>query len=217
MTTAQMTAVEVEHAQALYAGLVSFVDDRIGKFLRKVESLGLLGNSIIVFVADHGTMMGEQGQLHKGEQRLRTQCTHVPLLVSAPGLAAGRRIDGFVQHTDVMPTVLDLLGVKAPSRVTGRSLQPLIAASDSSRTDLIVTGWGEHGCVRTKEWCYIGRWSPGPPFEQLYDVRRDPLELKDVADTHPAVLKEFRAKLKSHVDSGWEITKGTFATRLETA
>lgn len=214
MTTAQITDVEVEHVRALYAGLVSFVDDRIGKFLAKVESLGLLRNTVVVFVADHGTMLGEQGQLHKGEQRLRTQCTHVPLMICWPGLTGGRRVEGFVQHTDVMPTVLDLLGVKAPGRVTGR---PLTESATAGRADLIVTGWGEHGCVRTHEWCYIGRWSSGPPFEQLYDVQRDPLELKNVADGHPSVIKDLRAKLKSHVDSGWEITKGTFATRLETA
>jgi len=105
-----------------------------------VESLGLMRNSIIVFVADHGTMMGEQGQLHKGERRLRTQCTHVPLMVCAPGLTAGRRINGFVQHTDVMPTVLGLLGVKAPARVTGRSLQPLMASGEAARTETGKTG-----------------------------------------------------------------------------
>jgi hypothetical protein len=68
--------------------------------------------------------------------------------------------------------------------------------------------------VRNHEWVYIGRWSPGPPFEQLYDVRRDPKELTDVSGKNPAVVAEFRARLKDHVNSGWAITRGTFATRL---
>ena len=215
LTTDAMTAVEVEHVRALYAGLVTFVDARIGKFLDKVESLGLMKNTVIVFVADHGTMMGEQNQLHKAEQRIRTQVTHVPLMIYHPHENwAGRRIEGFVQHVDLMPTLLDTLQVKAPGRVTGQSLKPLVAASGRSDRETIVTGWGEHAAIRTHEWCYIARWSEGPPFEQLYDVRKDKLELKNIADANPSVVQEFRSKLKEHVDTGWEITRGTFSRKL---
>jgi hypothetical protein len=61
---------------------------------------------------------------------------------------------------------------------------------------------------------YIGRWSPGAPFEELYDVRKDPKELKNVAAGNPTVVAELRARLKDHVNSGWTITRGTFATKL---
>jgi arylsulfatase A-like enzyme len=214
-TTDQMTPVEVEHARALYGGLVSFVDAQIGKFLTKVESLGLMKNTIIVFVADHGTMMGERKQLHKGENRIRTQVTHVPLAIYHPQRQwEGRRIGGFVQHTDIMPTVLELLGLKIPPRVTGESLVPLIEERRDSKRDLIVTGWGEHGSVRTVEWDYIGRWSPGGKFEELYNLQKDPLELDDVSASNPAVTTEFRQRLKQHVDGGWEVTRGSFATVL---
>ena len=214
-TTGAMTPVEVEHVRALYGGLVSFVDAQIGKFLRKVESLGLMKNTLIVFVADHGTMMGERKQLHKGETRIRTQVTHVPLAIYHPQRQwEGRRIGGFVQHTDIMPTVLDLLGMKIPPRVTGESLAPLIEERRDSKRDFTVTGWGEHGSVRTPEWDYIGRWSEGAPFEELYNLRQDPLELNDVAAAHPKVVAEMRAKLKAHVDAGWAVTKGSFATIL---
>jgi arylsulfatase A-like enzyme len=214
-TTERMSPVEVEHARALYAGLVSFVDDRIGKFLRQVERLGLMSNTLVVFVADHGTMMGEQGQLHKGETRIRTQVTHVPLIIYNPRQNwGGRRVKGFVQHPDLMPTVLDLAGVRAPARVTGQSLRALAENQSDSGRDTIVTGWGEHGAVRNHEWVYIGRWSTGQAFEQLYDVRRDPNELADVAATNPKVVAAFRARLKDHVNSGWTVTRGTFATKL---
>ena len=214
-TTAQMTPLEVEHVRALYAGLAAFVDSRIGRFLDTVNALGLMRNTVIVLVADHGTMMGEQNQLHKGELRLRTQVTHVPLMIYHPSDDwSGRKIGGFVQHTDLMPTLLDILGVKAPGRVTGESLRPLIAANARSKREEIITGWGEHGSVRNQEWNYIGRWSPGKPFEELYNLRKDPLELHNVADEHPAELKEYRTRLRHHVDSGWSITRGTFALKL---
>jgi arylsulfatase A-like enzyme len=214
-TTDGMTPVEVEHVRALYGGLVSFVDAQIGKFLQKAESLGLMKNSIIVFVADHGTMMGERRQLHKGETRIRTQVTHVPLAIYHPHRQwEGRHIGGFVQHTDLMPTLLELLDVKAPSRVTGESLVRLIEERRDSAREVTVTGWGEHGAVRTKEWLYIGRWSSGPAFEELYNVQKDSLELDEVSAKNPTVIKDFRQKLKQYVDTGWATTKGTFATVL---
>lgn len=213
LTAKDMTSLEVEHVRALYAGLVTFVDASIGRFLRRVEALGLMKNTVIVFVADHGTMMGEQGQLHKAETRLRAQVTQVPLTIYHPPLPdkpgwAGHRVRGFVNHTDLMPTLLDLAGVKAPARVTGESLRSLL----DSRRDSMITGWGDHGSVRTPEWNYIGRWNnSGPPFEELYNLTKDPEELDNVAAHHPAVVSELRAKLKNHVDSGWAITKGSFA------
>jgi arylsulfatase A-like enzyme len=214
-TTAQMSPLEVEHARALYAGYVTFVDSRIGKFLQTVEKLGLFANTIIVFTADHGAMMGEQNQLHKGETRIREQVTHVPLLICHPRRPwAGRRVRGFVQHTDLMPTLLELLGVKAPARVTGESLAPLIESGRDSTRDLIVTGWGEHAAVRTHQWCYLGRWSDGRPFTELYDVQRDSRELTNLAAQHPAVVAELGARLKEYVDSGWSITRGTFARQV---
>jgi arylsulfatase A-like enzyme len=212
LTTEKMAPVEVEHVRALYAGYVTFVDSRIGKFLETVEKLGLMGNTIMAFTADHGTMMGEQNQLHKAETRIREQVTHVPLVIYHPRRAwAGRRIRGFVQHTDLMPTLLELAGVAAPSRVTGESLTPLIEEGRESRRDLIVTGWGEHAAIRTREWSYIERWSPGPPFTELYEVQRDREELSNVAGEHPAVVAEFRGRLKEYVENGWSITRGSFA------
>ncbi len=213
-TTAQMSPVEVEHVRALYGGYVTFVDSRIGMFLKKVESLGLMRNTAIVFTTDHGTMMGEQGQIHKGETRIRTQVTHLPMMYYHPHRQwAGRRIKGFVQHTDVMPTILDVLGVPAPRRVMGQSLTHAIETGRTNREE-VITGWGDHGAVRTPEWSYIGRWSRGPQFQQLYDVQRDPDELHDVAESHPDVVKTLQAKLREHVHSGWQLTRGSFATIL---
>jgi arylsulfatase A-like enzyme len=211
-TTAALSPVEVEHARALYAGLVTFTDDRFGKFLRRVESLGLLKNTVVAFLAHHGTMMGEQNQLHKGETRLRTQVTAVPFLLYHPRKGwGGRKTGGFVQHTDVAPTLLELLGTPAPARMTGQSLVSLLESNRDSQRDTIVTGWGEHGSVRTAEWNYIGRWSKGAPFEELYDLKRDPLELRNAIAAHPAVAKEMRSRLLAHVEEGWAITRGTFA------
>jgi arylsulfatase A-like enzyme len=95
MTTAAMTPVEVEHVRALYGGVVTFVDAKIGKFLQKVETLGLTRNTIVVFIADHGTMMGEQNQIHKDEKRIHSgdpsSPGHLPPTAEMGG-AAHRRV-----------------------------------------------------------------------------------------------------------------------------
>jgi arylsulfatase A-like enzyme len=199
----------------MYAGLVTFVDKQIGTFLSHVESMGLMDNTLITFIADHGTMMGEQGQIHKGENRIRRQVTHVPFAIYRPGSHwDGRRISGYVQHTDLMPTVLDYLAVEAPSRVTGINRRGMIDAQGRSNFESVVTGWGEHAALRTPEWVYIQRWSPGPKFEQLYDLKKDPKELTNVAAENAAVVAHMKEQLKDYIAGGWEITRGTFAKKL---
>ena len=211
MRTDNMTAVEVEHVRALYAGMINFVDSRVGMFLQKVESLGLMDNTIIALVADHGTFMGEQGDLHKAEGLLRTQLLHVPLMIYHPDYAGlGRKIKGFVQHQDVMPTLLDLNNMGIPKRVTGESLRPLMESGDSSHRDTIYGGWNNHGFVRTPEYSYLGRWNPGEAYEGIYDVAKDPLELNSLQSPPAGMLDDFRTKLKNYVAAGWDTTKGNF-------
>jgi arylsulfatase A-like enzyme len=216
--TRGMDEPEVEHARALYFGLVSMVDAWLGKLLDKVEALGLMRNTVILLTADHGTMMGEQGQLHKGEDRIRTQVTRVPLMIYDPRQDhRGRRIRGFVQHPDILPTLLELLGLQAPGRVTGESMAPLIAGRrDGGLRDTAVTGWGTHAAVRNAEWSLVTTWM-GPRHanaDQLYDVRKDPEELTNVAPANPATVAELRRKLDAYVESGRGITSGTFSRDL---
>ncbi len=217
LTTKGMSEAEVEHVRALYFGLVTMVDHWAGRFLDKVESLGLMKNTAIVFLADHGTMMGEQGQLHKAETRLRAQVNHVPLMVYDPRKNYdGRKIRGFVQHPDVAPSVLEMLGLKPPKRVTGESFVPLLAGTRANGLrDTAITGWGIHAAVRTPEWNYITRWTPGDNFaEQLYDLRKDPEELTNVLAQNRPLAQEYRKKLDAYIDSGRGITTGNFKMDL---
>ena len=211
-STARLTAVEVESVRALYAGMVTFTDSRIGRFLEKVEQLGLMDNTVIVFSADHGTFMGEQGVLTKGEGDIRTQVTHIPLIVYYPRQEwAGRKVTGFAQHADVMPTLLDIVGSEIPARVTGRSLKPYLESGGTIDREWIVTGWGDHGTVRTAEWLYQGRWNPGEAYEELYDLRRDPLELTNVMPQNTALAAEMRKQLLEYVAAGSAVTRGVSA------
>jgi hypothetical protein len=81
--------------------------------------------------------------------------------------------------------------------------------------DHSITGWGEHAAVCTPECTYIGRWSPGAPFEELYDVRQDPLERQNIAAANTQVVKDFRQKVKRYVDEGLGDHEGLFRQRIE--
>jgi arylsulfatase A-like enzyme len=120
-----------------------------------------------------------------------------------------------VQHTDIMPTVLDLAGAGIPDRVTGGSVRPMIEAGAGSAREQVLCGWNDHGTIRTPEWLYQGRWNDnGAAYEELYDVRRDPLELVNVNQQNAALVEEFRAQLREYVAAGWDITRGSFSRLL---
>ena len=208
----------VDKLRANYAGNASCVDFWMGRILATIEKLGLFENSVVVFASDHGTLLGEQGQFVKGPERLRGQVTHIPLLVRIPGKQmAGKRVPGFVQVTDVMPTLLHLLGLKPPSRVTGRNVWPLVTGEEKSQREYLVQAFGWIAAVRSKQWNYSEVWNrhafKGEYRPQLYDLARDPKELINVAGKFPDVVKQNSARLKEYIASGWDITGGSFGAR----
>ena len=205
----------IARLRANYAGEASNVDYWIGQVLNTAEELGLQENTIFVFTSDHGAMLGEQGQFLKGEDRIRKQVTHVPLLMRLPNQQyAGKRVAGFVQHFDIVPTVLGRLNLKPSPRVTGENLWPYVTGELTNRRDHVVSGFGYVGAVRTEEWNYSAVWNrekyKGHYQAQLYDRKKDPDELVDVAARNPAVIEELQAKMDQYVASGWDITKGSF-------
>jgi arylsulfatase A-like enzyme len=209
----------VKRLRANYAGEASNVDYWYGKVLQTLKSLGLYENSVIVFLSDHGALLNEQGQWVKGPEKLRGQVTHVPLIVHLPGNQhAGKRVSGFVQPADVLPTVLGRLNLKSPSRVTGEDLWPYITDAKTNQREYVVSSFGYIASVRTPEWNYSAVWNKekyqGNYKPQLYDLKKDPDELTNVADQHPQVVKDLQAKLDQYIDSGKEITNGTFSEEL---
>ena len=215
--------------RANYAGDVSCVDHWIGALLETVEQFGLLENSIVVFMADHGAMLGEHEQFLKGPDKLRNQVTHIPMLIHVPNNAsAGKKVTGFVQVPDVMPTLLAQLGLKPGPRVTGRDFWPLVTDQGSSSHEFVVQAYGWVAAARTHEWSYTEIWKPearqdtyhkypGAPSQpykpQLYNLQNDPKELTDVADKYPDIARQMSAKMKEYIASGDGITPGSFNGR----
>jgi arylsulfatase A-like enzyme len=168
-----------------YYRLITGIDREVGRLMERLEETGRAQNTVIVFTSDNGWFAGEHGLADKWfiyEESIR-----VPLIVWDPRLprrCRGRTRDEMVLNLDVAPTLLGLAGVAVPDRMQGRSLEPLLcgrAPRDWRREfffehhfgpDLIPPSEG----VRTERWSYVRWLPPHPPVEELYDLRRDPLQ-----------------------------------------
>ncbi|MCZ2147041.1 MAG: sulfatase-like hydrolase/transferase [Bryobacterales bacterium] len=208
----------IKRFRANYAGEAACVDFWFGRILDTVRELGLFENSVVVFMGDHGALLGEQGQFLKGPERMRTQVTHIPLLIRLPGgEQGGKRVKGFVHIPDIMPTLLGRLNLKPPPRVTGQDLWPLVTGETRSVHDYVVHAYGWVAAVRTREWNFSTVWKKdkyqGSYAPQLYDTQKDPEELTNVADKHPDVVKQLSAKIAEYMASGESITRGSFHER----
>jgi len=215
-----MTERELQHTRALYAGEVTFVDKWVGVLLDAIRALGLFANSLIMHVSDHGEPFGEHGIVRKAQPWGYEELAHIPWLIRHPeGLGAGQRYGAFVQPPDLMPTVLEFLGITgeltlpylAPVkltfpqdiavssrevRLTGRSLLPLLRGEVEQLRDCAVTGHhNAEWVLRTDEWSYSLPLQPGRP-RQLYHRPSDTAEQVNVLDVHSEVGDVLELKLR---------------------
>ena len=209
-----MTRRQVKNVQTAYAGEVTLVDRWVGHLLEALEETGHARDTLVVFTSDHGCMLGEQGEFHKGQDRLRNQCTRLPLSIRHPrGDGAGKRVGGFVQHQDLMPTVLGLMGLPVPKRCLGRDVWPMVRGKARGPRQ-VVSAFGPYACIRTRRWNYVCPWTALPkgatPRIDLYDLDADPQELTNVVADHPDVAADLAGRLEAHMRKHAPLTQGSF-------
>lgn len=100
------------------------IDIQIGKVLDKLEAMGELDNTYIIYTSDHGMSIGRHGLM--GKQNLYEHTWRVPFIIKGPGIEAGKRVEGNIYLLDVLPTLCDLAGIEAPETVEGISFTPVI-------------------------------------------------------------------------------------------
>jgi len=200
---AKHTPEEVARIKAHYAGECTLIDRWMGRLLGTLRQQNLLDDTIVVFTSDHGCMMGEQGEIHKGADRVRIQVSRCPLIIRHPDPQyAGRVVDGFVQHQDLMPTLLKLAGEAVPERCNGEDFWPLVTGERTGGLrDYAVSAFGWYACVRNARWAYHTPWIKleNPRPAELYDREADPDELVNLIGEHPEVARELDEVLRAYI------------------
>lgn len=201
------TENRVRKARHAYYGMISYIDDKVGQLLQVLESTGLRDNTLIVFISDHGEMLGERGLWYK--MSFFEWSARVPLVFHAPGRFSPRRVNQPVSLVDLLPTLTGIaLNGKLPTSVDtldGHSLLPLL---EGRGADNSATVYGEmlgEGAVAPLLMIRRGRYKYNysqPDPEQLFDLQIDPNELNNLAGRpeFEELCREFYAELLQHWD-----------------
>jgi len=182
-----------------YDGEIAFADAQVGRLMTALGRQGLLEKSVVVVVSDHGESLGEHGEKTHGFF-VYNSTLHVVCIMKIPG-DAPRVVPDEVSLVDVMPTVLQALGIQIPGGVEGRSLLSLVAgragegASNlyaESYPPLLHFGWNSLRSVQARGWKYIETTRP-----ELYDTHTDPKELNNLVSARPALAEDMRNRLRN--------------------
>ena len=162
-----------------YYACISHVDEQVGRVLEVLRRRGLETNTLIVYAGDNGLAIGSHGLL--GKQNLYEHSVGVPLLFAGPGVPRNRRSEAFCYLFDIFPTLAELAGIPPLGSSEGHSLVPIFRADDSApvRTALFTAYRQCQRAVRDDRWKLI-RY-PLIDKTQLFDLRNDPFEQKDLA------------------------------------
>ena len=193
------TPEEVRYIRGLYAGEVSFIDHWLGFLFKELEDLGYYDDSIIVLLADHGHPLADHGKFLKGTDRLYNELLKVPFMIRLPGGEGARRTDAIVQFPDLLPTILDLLGLRRETlSMHGRSFLPVLLGETDEHREYAISGYHEavDRCIRDKRWSLIQR-PEGQP-DELYNLLEDPGETRNLIDDHPEEAKRLAGAFGSY-------------------
>jgi choline-sulfatase len=184
-----------------YDGEIAYADELVGRLVAVLRAKNLYDRSLIVVLSDHGEGLGDHGELEHGVF-LYNETVHVPLIVKMPGArGAGRRVSAVVQHIDLVPTLLDLVGLPVPPELRGRSLVPVLRGR---RADTVPEsgvyaealypryhfGWSELYSLTDGRYRYIRA-----PRPELYDLHEDPGEQHNLAAARASTSAAMRGAL----------------------
>ncbi len=126
---------QLVRARSNYLGMLRLIDDQVARFVEHLEKSGLLEDTIIVYLADHGDFVGEYGLVRKGPEAPEV-LVRVPLIFTGPGIVQSEVPQAaFVSIADLMPTLCEAIGVEIPAGVQGRSLWPLLIGQDYPKAE----------------------------------------------------------------------------------
>lgn len=191
----------VEQVEALYDAEIRHNDEQFGKLIDKIKQLGLYDRSIIIFTADHGEEFFEHGGFKHG-QTVYTESVHVPFILKLPDQRfSGTLIRDLAMTVDIVPTILDLVGISAEPEFDGKSLKPLISSTKPAHRVLF-----NEIDMKSKDFraeaLYRGKWKLNVPLSpkntarleaggplELFDIEKDWAETKNLYSEYPIIAK----------------------------
>lgn len=190
------TEAVIRDQLAEYYGLITHMDEQIGRILAALAQAGYADNTLVIFSADNGLALGSHGLL--GKQNLFEHSMRVPLVIAGPGIPKGRATRALTYSFDLFPTLCDVLGLPAPDDLAGESLRPLWTGQRRRIRDSVFLAYlTTQRAVRDERWKLIAY--PAVGHLQLFDLRRDPHETTNLVDqpryaAHLARLQQLMAQ-----------------------
>ncbi|MCA9053329.1 MAG: sulfatase-like hydrolase/transferase [Planctomycetaceae bacterium] len=200
MDVASLTPAESQRITAAYYAMIEHIDHEVGRMLDALEESGQRENTLVVFMSDHGEMLGDHGLYLKGPH-FYDEAVHVPLVISWPGhIASGLRSDALVELTDLAPTLMECCGLTPEPQMQGRSLHGILSGrSDPHRHRASVL------CEYYNSWTHSRSYGTmlrtrtekivvyhGTERGELYDLATDPDEFDNLWDVPAAQLMKSR-------------------------
>ncbi len=203
----------MRQVRATYYGLMTEVDDNIGKIIALLKETGQYENTVIVFASDHGVQMGDHHLVGIGPYF--DQTLHIPLIIRAPDekmeMQRDRVVGAFTENVDILPTLLDIFGGDIPMQCDGRSLVPFLlgGAPKKWRTEVhwevdfrymegldIDFEASSFNVIRDNHYKYV-HFAAMPPL--LFDLSNDPDELHNLAGdpAHTETVLKYAQKMLS--------------------
>ncbi|WP_226527020.1 sulfatase [Metabacillus niabensis] len=195
------------YVSALYDAEIRYLDDMLKDLDEYLIKLGIKDDTLLVLFGDHGESLTEH-DIYWDHCGLYEATVHVPMIMRWPGkIPEGLKVSNLVQHADLMPTLLEAIGLELPDKLDGKSLWPLILGkkiSHHSEIYLSECAWQAARGIRTNQYKYIETYDSGPfsrPPIELYDILEDPNEETNLSDKLPKQVEKFKKQLNDWVDS----------------
>ncbi len=172
-------AVVREHLAAYYA-MITHLDTQIGRVLDALDRSRAARDTLVIFASDNGLALGQHGLF--GKQSLYDHSVRVPLMFAGPDVPRGRRTDSLCYLLDLFPTLCEFAGLERTRTVEGVSLWPAMRNPGARVRDSLLRGYRNfQRAVTTGDWKLIRYYPPAEPRTQLFHLRRDPGERRDLA------------------------------------
>jgi arylsulfatase A-like enzyme len=204
-----MTGAEHQKLLSRYEEGIRFIDQSWGRFREELEASGQMADTLVVLTADHGEGFREHGYYGHGAYFF-DESLRVPLLVRWPGEDTVPMVQGQVELTTIVPTVLDALDLPVPDHLVGQSALPWLRGEaepqEPVNAEAFSSGDIREGrasvCVRTDEWKYVLRRSVRRELHesQLYHLAGDPEERDECGARYPEVVERLNGRAEAHIE-----------------